>query len=80
MLKPGGQIFMVILTDSPLHQALNKWIKSEEWSAYLPDEATLEDYTDNPSKYFQTLLDDAGFKTDLLDFAKASFPFENTVG
>lgn len=81
MLKPNGQIFVISFTNKfYLNESFSKQFKEKKWTKYIPPEPVFANYTDNPTGYFENLLNNIGFELDLCHYEKQKYVIEHFGG
>lgn len=81
ILEPGGQIFVVVMTDHVIKQSFRAvHRKGSKWSRYPGCDAIFTDYTNKPSSYLRGVLEDVGFTVDLCQYSKMDCVGENFQG
>ncbi|KAK9719316.1 hypothetical protein QE152_g22747 [Popillia japonica] len=78
MLKPGNQIFVVILTNTAIQQSFYEQAEEKGWKPYLSKKTIFETYTKNPQHYFEKLLKENNFKPDICQSANTTVDGENS--
>ncbi|CAH1370261.1 unnamed protein product [Tenebrio molitor] len=78
MLKPGGQIFVTIIANTPIFDVHENMAKMNKWKPFLTN---VEDYisvyyhTEEPRRKLEGYLERVGFLTDLCQVEERSYTY-----
>lgn len=83
LLKPGGDIFFLILTKQGTYEAFKEMsIKSKKWSNYMMDAQNyVSPYHDmeHPDEYLEKLLTKTGFNVKICKTYRSSFTYNEPI-
>ncbi|XP_044254552.1 juvenile hormone acid O-methyltransferase-like isoform X2 [Tribolium madens] len=80
MLKPGGYIFIVIISNSQVFDVYENMSHTEKWSPYVKNvrnTASLYHFIDNPQMKLKNFLKSAGFDCHLCTLEEKCYTFAN---
>lgn len=81
VLKPGGQIFVIAVTDHVLKRSFRRMHKDgSKWSKNVTIDAVLADYTHKPTEYLPGILEGMGYAVDLCQETRGDCVAENLPG